>query len=151
MDPVSGFGISLTDQSVSASPDDRVDLQFMRMADGTLQYRLWRHDFANQAINSLAAQNFFAPAGADQIELRMRHDNPLDRAVNAELQFWSGGVAMAGELHTLGPSFDLFHGEQFSRAQFFAFEAAPVPLPAAVWLFGAGLLGLAGVARRRRA
>jgi len=28
-------------------------------------------------------------------------------------------------------------------------DVAPVPLPAAVWLFGAGLLGLAGVARRR--
>lgn len=29
--------------------------------------------------------------------------------------------------------------------------AAPVPVPAAVWLFGSGLLGLAGVARRRKA
>ena len=28
---------------------------------------------------------------------------------------------------------------------------APVPVPAAVWLFGSGLLGLAGVARRRKA
>jgi hypothetical protein len=27
---------------------------------------------------------------------------------------------------------------------------APVPLPAAVWLFGSGLFGLAGLARRRR-
>jgi hypothetical protein len=29
-------------------------------------------------------------------------------------------------------------------------HVAPVPLPAAAWLFGSGLLGLAGVARRRR-
>lgn len=29
--------------------------------------------------------------------------------------------------------------------------AAPVPVPAAVWLFGSGLLGLAGVARRKAA
>jgi hypothetical protein len=29
--------------------------------------------------------------------------------------------------------------------------AAPVPLPAAVWLFGSGLMGLVGVSRRRKA
>lgn len=28
---------------------------------------------------------------------------------------------------------------------------APIPLPAAVWLFGSGLLGLVGIARRRKA
>jgi hypothetical protein len=30
-------------------------------------------------------------------------------------------------------------------------QSAPVPLPAAVWLFGSGLLGLAGIGRRRAA
>ncbi|MGO9993424.1 MAG: VPLPA-CTERM sorting domain-containing protein [Steroidobacteraceae bacterium] len=30
-------------------------------------------------------------------------------------------------------------------------ETAPVPLPAAVWLFGSGLMGLVGVSRRRKA
>ena len=29
--------------------------------------------------------------------------------------------------------------------------SAPVPLPAAVWLFGSGLMGLVGVSRRRKA
>ena len=32
-----------------------------------------------------------------------------------------------------------------------AFFTTPVPVPAAVWLFGSGLLGLAGIARRRKA
>ena len=31
------------------------------------------------------------------------------------------------------------------------FDFTPVPIPAAVWLFGSGLLGLVGVARRRKA
>lgn len=30
------------------------------------------------------------------------------------------------------------------------FEMTPVPVPAAVWLLGSGLLGLAGIARRKR-
>ena len=32
-----------------------------------------------------------------------------------------------------------------------AVDLAPIPLPASVWLLGSGLLGLVGVARRRRA
>ena len=31
-----------------------------------------------------------------------------------------------------------------------AVDLAPVPVPAAVWLFGSGLLGLVGIARRRQ-
>lgn len=30
------------------------------------------------------------------------------------------------------------------------FNVAPVPIPAAVWLFGSGLLGLVGIARRKK-
>ena len=30
----------------------------------------------------------------------------------------------------------------------FSFDMAPVPIPAAVWLFGSGLIGLIGIARR---
>ena len=30
-------------------------------------------------------------------------------------------------------------------------DVAPVPVPAAVWLFGSGLIGLAGIARRKKA
>jgi hypothetical protein len=36
-------------------------------------------------------------------------------------------------------------------AQFAAYSPAPVPVPAAVWMFGSGLLGLAGIARRKQA
>ena len=40
-------------------------------------------------------------------------------------------------------------GKELSHITFF--DTAIVPVPAAVWLFGAGLLGLVGVARRKRA
>ena len=47
-----------------------------------------------------------------------------------------------------------FQNTGFSGTQYFLrltgiVSAAPVPVPAAVWLFGSGLLGLIGVARRK--
>ena len=32
----------------------------------------------------------------------------------------------------------------------YAIEVSPVPLPAAIWLFGSGLIGLIGIARRKK-
>jgi hypothetical protein len=41
---------------------------------------------------------------------------------------------------------ELWHGFTIGVTQ-----VQPVPVPAAVWLFGSGLLGLVGVARRKKA
>ena len=38
-----------------------------------------------------------------------------------------------------------------TKASIVAIDLQPIPVPAAVWLFGSGLLGLAAVARRRAA
>ncbi len=40
------------------------------------------------------------------------------------------------------------HGGEFN-VHVTAIDASPVPVPAAVWLFGSGLLGLIGIARRK--
>ena len=45
-------------------------------------------------------------------------------------------------------SFDLSAGDTVTFNT--RFEVTPVPVPAAIWLFGSGLLGLVGVARRRK-
>ncbi|HWS02457.1 MAG TPA: VPLPA-CTERM sorting domain-containing protein, partial [Gammaproteobacteria bacterium] len=39
----------------------------------------------------------------------------------------------------------------FSGGQTFEIDVAVVPVPAAAWLFGTGLVGLIGVARRKAA
>ncbi len=46
----------------------------------------------------------------------------------------------------LGTAFSNFNGGSFTS---FDYQVHVVPVPAAVWLFGSGLLGLVGIARRR--
>lgn len=70
-------------------------------------------------------------------------DTINDYAIGSTLNPSSGEFFAA---HIAG-FFDAGTGE--SSAKFAG--SSPVPVPAAVWLFGSGLLGLVGVARRRRA
>ena len=67
-------------------------------------------------------------------------DSINDYAIGSTLNPSSGNFFAA---HIAG--FDMTDG--VTSAQFSG--SSPVPVPAAVWLFGSGLLGLVGVARRR--
>ena len=60
--------------------------------------------------------------------------------------FGSGNCGVS-DLCGVAMSTDPFPGQ----TPIFSGVIAPVPVPAAVWLFGSGLLGLVGVARRRKA
>ncbi len=73
------------------------------------------------------------------------------------LQFMANNTGFAdfGLIDTTNSTVGIFYGSDFSEqypnyigAQI---EIEAVPVPAAVWLFGSGLIGLAGIARRRQA
>ena len=58
----------------------------------------------------------------------------------------TGGAGMVnGPFGGFKANFNVYNGTNVTAA-----APAPVPLPAAVWLFGTGLLGLVGVSRRKR-
>ena len=57
-------------------------------------------------------------------------------------------VRYVGTITGTGTSFDNFQSNWRLEG---VMSTSAVPVPAAVWLFGSGLLGLAGVARRRKA
>ena len=51
----------------------------------------------------------------------------------------------------LSTSFHECCGNGFENHSFISGSISPVPVPAAIWLFGSGLIGLVGVARRKKA
>jgi hypothetical protein len=61
---------------------------------------------------------------------------------------WTGTIVSAGNIN--GANWVGFTNVQFSEVFNVTVSANAVPVPAAVWLFGSGLLGLVGVARRRK-
>ena len=59
---------------------------------------------------------------------------------------WTGTLLSVGNV---GAAWGAFDGTPYSEV-YNVSVTGPVPIPAAVWLFGSGLIGLVGVARRRR-
>ena len=63
-----------------------------------------------------------------------------------------GDLAIGGDLVIRLSAIKGLGGNPLSQGQFdnVRLDFSPVPIPAAVWLFGSGLLGLIGVARRKK-
>ena len=91
--------------------------------------------------NQVAAGTFFDWSGNNGIPVLTIYDCPV-----------SGGGACTGNSLPMAtapfpgqqPGFNGITGDDFPVS-----GGSPIPVPAAVWLFGSGLLGLVGVARRR--
>ena len=60
----------------------------------------------------------------------------------------SGFAGQLVSVGNVGSAWTSFDGTPYSEV--YNITVTPVPVPAAVWLFGSGLVGLAGIARRRR-
>ncbi len=103
--------------------------------------------------------------GSAQVGLTINHNTNYELFTNIQYYYWSATEENAGPAYDADAAwfFDIlsgsYVGSQYLSAKSNHFSAwavqsgdvSAVPVPAAVWLFGCGLLSLIGVARRKDA
>ena len=94
------------------------------------------------------------PSGVTSGTYNHTFDLTLASSFNASFITANGGTVSSAEVALAdglanGFAYLNIHTSQFAGGEIRGF-LAPVPIPAAAWLFGSGLLGLIGVARRKK-
>ncbi len=107
-------------------------------------------DRFGQDLNGVVSNEMIAlESGHDQILLKLSKLSAASDLISASFSYVDSGVV--GTEQFFNQRGLIFQGEEFTRAAFYAAEVVnPVPIPAAAWLFGSGLLGLFGYSKSRR-
>lgn len=98
------------------------NIEVFASADGTQDYTLAPQDGADVSDWTMMVASGMAPVGTLSAKVFLLNIQTGDPCCNGGSLFWDD----------------------------VSLEVSAVPVPAAVWLFGSGLLGLVGVARRRK-
>ncbi|MFZ5621977.1 MAG: VPLPA-CTERM sorting domain-containing protein [Pseudomonadota bacterium] len=142
MDP--GFGVGTVISGVGAIP----------AADGTYTNASWGYlGLGPTPVATTEWNTSFAPGCSLGSCMGVTPSGALplvtDTAVNSNEYAMGDGVGVGGNPMADGP----FQGynANFDITSITITDITTIPVPAAAWLFGSGLLGLVGVARRRKA
>lgn len=147
-----GYGIRLTDRNqdglldVGTSGNDVLELGVFRQDDGGTRVVFRRQDFLTNAITEYSLQTaLFSNA---QIELNLtKSSSDTNAGIEASYRYYKNGgplglIEMA-KTDINGNVIQAFHGEDWTRGEFFAVQAAPIPEPEtyAMLLTGLALVG----------
>lgn len=138
------YGITLIDGVSGVPGNDNVQIIVRRTLNDNLRIQFRAVDFIADTV-SVLEQVDLNPTGGDQISLMLSRTSATG-PISASFAY--GTVGVFGSSTNFTATKSIFSDEDFTRAQFQA--VTPIPLPAAVWLFGSGMLGLIGIARRRK-
>lgn len=138
------YGINFSDRAtdIGLEGDDIVGVRAINTLGG-VKVQFFETSFVDSTFNSI--DSILLEAGHDQIMFNLMRTDTNTNAVTASFAYIDGGSV--GAIQSLSGSADIFNGENWTRAQFISHTV--VPVPAAVWLFGSGLIGLIGLARRK--
>lgn len=138
------YGIRLTDKTATSNGTDTYSLVIRRETDNNLYVDLRYIDY--NTVTSTTLEKIALDPAHSQILLSLDHSDALSNAIHASFSYVDGGVVGGANLFSTTPT--IFNSVNFTRAGFDA--ATPVPLPAAVWLLGSGLVGVVVIGRKRR-
>ena len=105
-------------------------------------------DFVLDTITPIGSTPLNLTGDPDQILLSLAYNFNVSR-VTGGYQYFKSGLAL-GSFNQFGSTSPLFVHSNIVQAAFSTAETTAIPLPAAAWLFGAGLLAVAGFGRRSR-
>ena len=138
-----GYGIRLSDKATTDGTDT-FTLGIRREADKKLYVSFRQVNIS--AVTSTTLEKFALDTTHAQILLKLERPDTLSNAIRASFAYVDGGVVGSSQTFTTTPT--IFNSVNFTRAGFDA--VTPVPLPAAVWLLGTGLVGLIAIGRKHR-
>jgi hypothetical protein len=138
------YGVRLTDGSSTGNLlNNSVGISVMRTSSSLVEIVLHHYDQTAFTFTDIAT--FALDTNHDQIALTLSRLDAANNDITASFAYIDAGVM--GSVTTFTSTVAIFDGEDFTRATFM--HIAPIPIPPAVWLFGTGLLGLIGIARRK--
>jgi len=141
--PAVSYGMRFDDQA-PGNGNDVVELRVVNFG-GQMKVLFDRQDFVANTFTNL--ETIALPgSGFDQIGLTLSHVGLGE--VRASFELYDNGVSVSGPT-SFGVTTDIFHGENWTRAAFFATQPIPEPSTYAMMLAGLGLLGIAAGRRRQ--
>ena len=118
--PLSGYGVRFTDGTPSnTTPNDVAYVLVERMSSTDVKIRFLHFDFATNTV-TLLGETQLVPDSHTTISLRVTKGTLDSNAVTAFYAYDGGSFTQ------LPGTMDIFNGADFTRAQFIAFEPAPV-------------------------
>ncbi len=138
------YGINLTDRATGMGfeGDDIVGVRAINTLGG-VKVQFFEASFVDSTFNPI--DSMLLESGHDQIMFELMRADTNTKAVTASFAYIDSGIM--GTSQPLTGSATIFNEENWTRAQFIS--RTVVPIPAAVWLFGSGLIGLIGLARHK--
>lgn len=137
------YGVRLTDFS-GTSPNDNVELRVIRTVSGEWEVQFVEADFdlgVFNIIDSVSLSGITGVGDYDQIALTLTKSRNDDKLISAAFELIDLGGLNSYQASLDGTA-DIFDGERWTQAAFFAIVPRTVPIPATLFLMGLGMVGV---------